>query len=472
MRAGRIVVIIIAALIAVPSLAMLIGGGALAVGYATERDDDGYFDKTLERLSTPTAAIAAGDADLRADPGPPEWLLDLGDFSVRLQLNSVDPGADLFLGIGPSRDVDVYLGGVAHDEIRRVDPDGDVRYRSRTGAVNAPAPTDQMFWVASVSGPGRQDLTWEVQEGEWKAVLMNADGSAGLLAEVTVGIKSGSLLGIAVTMLIVGFLLTTLAIVVIVIATRGRGAPAAEAEAPVAPPPPPAVAEPAPEPAPPGEVEYPAYPVRLEATLDEPLSQWKWLVKWILAIPHFVVLAFLWAAFVVVTVIAWFGILFTGTYPRGMFDFNVGVLRWTWRVMYYAISGGLGTDRYPPFALDHVEDYPARLEIEYTERLSRGLALVKWWLLAIPHYLVLAFFAGSGFWFVREGGGGLVGLLVLIAAVTLLFTARYPRPLFDLIIGLNRWGFRVIGYAALMTDDYPPFRLDQGGKERPRSEIG
>jgi len=202
-------------------------------------------------------------------------------------------------------------------------------------------------------------------------------------------------------------------------------------------------------------------PVRVEARLDLPLSRWLWLVKWVLAIPHWIVLAFLWVAFVLLTVVAFFAILFTGRYPRGIFDFNLGVLRWSWRVSYYSY-GGLGTDRYPPFSLREEADYPARLEIAYPEQLSRGTVLVKWWLLALPQYLVVGFFVG-GF---REGwGGGLIGLLVLYAGVALAATSRYPAGIFDLVVGLNRWVFRVAAYAALMTDSYPPFRLDQGGLE-------
>ena len=162
----------------------------------------------------------------------------------------------------------------------------------------------------------------------------------------------------------------------------------------------------------------------------------------------------------------------TGRYPRGIFDFNVGVLRWAWRVAFYSYSA-LGTDRCPPFSLGPEPDYPATLEIPYPERLSRGLVLVKWWLLAIPHYLVIGSSTGRGDSLVGVGatggttatgaaifwGGGLIGLLVLLAAVALLFTARYPRDMFGFIIGMNRWTFRVWAYASLMRDEYPPFRL-------------
>ncbi len=218
------------------------------------------------------------------------------------------------------------------------------------------------------------------------------------------------------------------------------------------------------------------YPVRVDASLDPSLSRGLWLVKWLLLLPHVVVLVFLWVAFVVVTVIAFFAILFTGRYPRSLFDFDVGVMRWSWRVHHYGYWA-LGTDRYPPFTLAEVPDYPAHLDVAYPERLSRGLIFVKW-LLAIPHFLVLAVFVGGGLWLgtrVSEtndawdngsnAGVSLVGLLVLIAAVVLLFTGRYPKPIYDFVLGMDRWALRVGAYAALMTDRYPPFRLDTGGTD-------
>src|SRR3954464_11201996 len=218
------------------------------------------------------------------------------------------------------------------------------------------------------------------------------------------------------------------------------------------------------------------YPVRVDAQFDPSTSRWLWLVKWFLLIPHYVVLFFLWIAFFFSSVIAFFAILFTARYPRPLFEYAVGVLRWTWRVHYYGYAAPR-THPLPPFTLAEVPDYPAHLDVPYPQRLSRGLVLVKSWLLAIPHYIVLSIFVGGGLWMSTRGtngdgiwdntwgAGGLVALLVFIAAVVLLFAGRYPRPIYDFVLGMDRWALRVAAYVALMTDAYPPFRLDLGAAD-------
>ena len=196
------------------------------------------------------------------------------------------------------------------------------------------------------------------------------------------------------------------------------------------------------------------YPVSVKGELTEPPARGWWLIKWLLALPHYIILSFLWIAFVVVCIIAFFAILFTTKYPRSLFDFNAGVLRWSWRVGFYTYQA-LGTDKYPPFTLKSV-NYPADLEIPYPRKLSRGLVLVKWWLLAIPHYIIVGFFQGG---YGGRGGGGLTSILAIIAAIAVLFTGKYPPDIFNLVVGMNRWSYRVAAYASLMTDRYPPFRL-------------
>lgn len=220
------------------------------------------------------------------------------------------------------------------------------------------------------------------------------------------------------------------------------------------------------------------HPLRVEAILDQDLSRGLWLIKWLLAIPHFVILVFLWIAMLATTVVALFAILFTSRYPRSLFDFNVGVLRWTWRVGFYSYNA-LGTDRYPPFTLQDDPDYPVRLEVEYPHELSHGLALVKWWLLAIPHYLIVAVFLDTGWIWGVDAGWRPVSFRGADHAAGA-HRRRCPavhRPLSeadlrlrsrDEPLGLPRRG-------VLPPDDrsLSPFRLDMGGEETaPRSRAG
>ncbi|MDH4145186.1 MAG: DUF4389 domain-containing protein [Acidimicrobiia bacterium] len=468
--------LVIGCLLIVPALGMLLGGAALGLGYAFGRDD-GFFQATLDRVSTPTVAVTAEDLRFGAEPGSPARILDALDADVRLRVTGAEGDRDLFVGIARERDLDAYLAGVAHDEI--VDVDGQSPdYRRRDGVATVEPPGEQGFWTQSSSGAGTQELVWEAEGGRWAAVVMNADGSPGVDADVTVGIRAPFVLPLAFTLLGLGAALSALAVVLIVAgATGDRSKDGASGPGVVG------AGQPGEggvqgltgSPAQPvaGDAR-PAYPVTLSAALDPQLSRWMWLVKWFLAIPHFVVLVFLWLAFAVLTVVAGVAILFTGRYPRALFDFNVGVMRWSWRVQHYATSGGLGTDRYPPFSLADDPTYPAHLDVAYPTRLSRGLVLVKWWLLAIPHYVIVGVLVGGSIgWRADEAGdarfdltgGGLLGLLVLIAGVILLVNGRYPRALYDLVVGLNRWVYRVMAYAALMTDRYPPFRLDQGGAD-------
>jgi hypothetical protein len=147
------------------------------------------------------------------------------------------------------------------------------------------------------------------------------------------------------------------------------------------------------------------------------------------------------------TFVAGVAILFTGRYPRPIFDFNVGVLRWSWRVMNYRFPMNT-TDKYPPFTLASRPDYPGDLEVDYPEQLTNWAVLVKWWLLAMPQIVLC--------WAMEP----LLQVLCFIAAWWLLFTGTNHRGMFDLLMGIVRWRYRVAVYVSLMRDEYPPFRLD------------
>jgi uncharacterized protein DUF4389 len=201
---------------------------------------------------------------------------------------------------------------------------------------------------------------------------------------------------------------------------------------------------PAPPPGPPQAVGAGDYPVRFDVEYPERLSRWKIFVKWLLAIPHFIIVILLVNVAGVLEFIAFFAVLFTKKWPRGLFDFTVQIYRWTANVSAYALF--LQRDEYPPFSGEPGQ-YPLTLEVDYDENLSRWLIFVKW-LLAIPHYFVLVFLVVA------------VNVTVFIAFFAILFTGRYPRGLFDFAVGTMRWWFRVQAYAFwFMTDRYPPFSL-------------
>ena len=455
---GRIVALAGGSLVALVALALLLGGMALVFGHATLRDSAGYYSSDTERFSTTTYALTSEGLQIGdVHGGGADWALEALDATVRVRVRGAG-GTPVFVGIAPEGAVDGYLARTAHEEVSDV-TSHPFAYDSieREGTAAPAVPTSQRFWAATASGAGTQTLTWKPDEGRWAVVVMNADGSRDVAADVSIAAKSGAVLPLGIGLLGVGVLALLTAAGMIWLAVREPGS--GEGGATTAAPAPVAAAAPASD----AVVDARPHPVQLEARLDEPLSRWLWLVKWLLALPHWIVLAFLGIAFWVMSLVALVAIVFTGRYPRAIFDFNVGVLRWEWRVVYYAFA--LGTDRYPPFTLGPA-DYPAELEIPYPERLSRGKALVKPWLLAIPHYLVIAAFLGAwnATWADGQTTGGPPGLftvLALIAGVVLLFTGRYPRDVFRLVVGMARWILRVIAYAALMRDEYPPFRLER-----------
>ncbi|GAA1477754.1 hypothetical protein GCM10009623_22000 [Nocardioides aestuarii] len=445
---ARPVPLVLGIVLALMGVPLLVAGLGLGWALGTQRDADGFFTTPARELTTETVALSSTVLEL-GRAGEDDWWADNDVATVRVRASSESP---VFLGIGPSDDVRAWLDAAAYDELTDVtaDPFDYTLTRRGEGGSLTGAPGDQEIWIAQVSGPGEQTLEWDVTGGSWTVVIMNTDGSPGVTADVSAGGRLGMLVPLAWTLGLLGVALAAAGAVLIV---WGASPP---------------------DPAAPGRRKVTtvddgrASPVTVTGMQDASLSRWLWLVKWFLAIPHFIVLAVLWTAFVVLTFVAFVAILVTGRYPRSLFDLNVGILRWSWRVQFYA-TNAIGTDRYPPFSLAPSPAYPADLDIAYPEQLSRGLVLVKSWLLAIPHLIVVSVLAGAWQLGSDEGAqvtvGGLIGALTLAAGLVLLVTGRYPTPLFDLLVGLNRWVYRVIAYVALMTDDYPPFRLDQGPAE-------
>ena len=317
-----------------------------------------------------------------------------------------------------------YLRGVAHDQVQDVGHHHGAltaRYDRVPGARTPPPPGSARIWVASSSGAGTQTLQWKPRSGRWSVVVMRTDAARGVTADVNVGVRLNVLLWIAIGLLAAGVLVAGASAGLLVFGTRSskrslrlprpttsvlRGASPRSSL-----------------------TRTSTYPVDIRAKLDEPLSRWLWLVKWFLAIPHFVVLALLWLA-------SWCSPWWRSSRSwspaatrGGLFDLNVGILRWTWRVRYYA-TAAIGTDRYPPFTLDHT-DYPADLD----DRLPRA-ALAR----AGAGQVVAAGAAApdraracsaverGSTWGSTTASSrpACSAILVLVAGLLLLFTGRYP----------------------------------------------
>lgn len=222
--AGHIVAIVVGCLLLLPGLGMMTGGGFAVVAQVAATDDGGYFEFTLDRVDTDGVAIAATDIWLDGDSGDADWLLDWLDVDVRLQVAGARSTDEVFVGIARSDDVRRYLEGASYSEIVEINGRSPL-YRTASGTRSVGSPLEQDFWTVSATGDGVQEIEWEARGGRWSAVVMNADGSPVVAADVDVALKSGVFLPIAITLLVAGVLVTTTAVVLIVIGARGRRSP-------------------------------------------------------------------------------------------------------------------------------------------------------------------------------------------------------------------------------------------------------
>jgi hypothetical protein len=443
---GRVVGIVFGSLVVLAGLGLVLGGGGVLVAERVLSNQDGYITFRTATINQDAYAVIA---PVQIGGASGFWWRH--DVTLHVEITARGgEGKPLFIGLADRADADQYLSGVSVAQVTRptaVDVGRPRRialeYRMRTGTTIPAPPTTQAFWVEAASGATPEVLDWRIEPGDYLLVLMNADGARLIHAAASVGFKAPIVATVAAVVLGIGAFLLALGVLAIVLSARRPSGGATTGGSPAGS----GVSSPS-------ASQPPAFPLAFHAEYSERLSPALWLVKWFLLIPHFVVLGFLWAGFVCSWAFSLVAILFTGRYPKGLFEYNVGVLRWTWRIGFYGYQA-LGTDAYPPFSL-RAGGYPADLDIPYPAKLSRRLALVKWWLLAVPHYLIVAvLFGGPG-----PHIGGLVFLLTVFAGVILLFTSRYPRDLFTIIVGANRWAFRVMAYVGLMTDEYPPFRLE------------
>jgi Domain of unknown function (DUF4389) len=195
------------------------------------------------------------------------------------------------------------------------------------------------------------------------------------------------------------------------------------------------------------ESAFVADPVRYEFDAPERVANWRPLVHWLLEIPHLVILYFLGIASGVIWIISFFTVLVTKQIPVGLFDFQVFYLRYQARVNTYAL---FMREPYPAFDFTITRDDPGGdplfLTIDRPDEVNRWLPLVKW-LLAIPHYIVLAVYIIGAFF-------AMIG-----AFFAVLFTGRFPLGIRDYVVKVGRYGVHIQAYVMLLRDEYPSFSL-------------
>jgi hypothetical protein len=216
MSAGRIALLVAGGILALISLGFLAGGATLVWAHTTQRDDDGYYSTRFERFESSGYAIRSDDLDIGTDA--PDWLFEPGRVAtIRLNATSGDPAKELLLGIGPKDAVENYLTGVEHDVVVdfEVDP-FRAEYRHEPGSRSPPTPGTQPFWATVAN----RRLEWEVEEGDWVVVIMNADGSRGVVADLSVAAKSDLIIWVGIGLLVAGLLLGALAALLILRGSR------------------------------------------------------------------------------------------------------------------------------------------------------------------------------------------------------------------------------------------------------------
>lgn len=243
-RAGHIVAIVAGSLMILPSLGALAGGVAVVTAQAVATDEDGYFSFTLDRVEAGGVAVATDEQwfDEARDEDAP-WVLDMLDVDLRLRVDGAEGTDEVFVGIARTADVEAYLADTPHAIVTEIDDHTPLVDQVAGTREIVEAPTDQDFWVASASGAGEQTLDWEARGGRWSVVVMNADGSRGVAADVEVGARSGAVTPIGVVLIVFGAIGTLLSIGLIVFGARGRRTPAGPAAVgplPGSPLPPPA----------------------------------------------------------------------------------------------------------------------------------------------------------------------------------------------------------------------------------------
>lgn len=435
MSAGKIVLLVFGTIVLLVAVGLLLAGGTLVWVDKALKDSEGFITTDTIELERGSYAIVTHPADIDIEE---RWLWDRSDLAtIKVEALNNNLSKQIFIGIAEKSDVQDYLNDVEYDEITefRIHP-YSVDYRNYPGSSAPADPASQTFWRVLAYGAGTQTLEWELERGTWVLVLMNTDGSAGVDLSGSVGVKVPWISGLGIGLLIGGIVALIIGIIMIYFAVRRPPVSSGTNTAEI----------------------LNTYPVRLSVDYpDKSLNRLTTFFRVIWIIPIAIILSLInantwgetdgwsyqYAAGGILFLPIVLMLLFRHKYPRWWFDWNVALTKFIARVYTYL---ALLRDEYP--STD--EDQAVHIEIAYPDvekDLNRWLPLVKWFL-ALPHYIVLFFLGIAAF------------VCVVLAWFAILFTGRYPRSLFDFVVGWFRWSLRVASYAFLLTTDlYPPFSL-------------
>ncbi|HUP16412.1 MAG TPA: hypothetical protein VM848_10250 [Acidimicrobiia bacterium] len=222
MRFGKLMLGLLGGVLALVAIALLVGGGALVWAMGTHQSSDGFLISTTEEVATGSYALTSSQLDLgalRTEWVPTNWL-------ATIQVNAAPTGdPPVFVGIGPESDVRAYLEDVAHAEVTKFS-EREVTYRHNEGDAVPASPSGQDFWVVSNEGSG--SISWDIEPGDWRMVIMNADATPEVAVDVSLGVKTPWLAVLMVGLLVVGVGLAALAAVMMFFGFRVPRAAAAE----------------------------------------------------------------------------------------------------------------------------------------------------------------------------------------------------------------------------------------------------
>jgi hypothetical protein len=206
MKAGRIVLLIFGVLFVITSFGLLIGGGVLLTLENSFKDPQGFYSTQKIEVNAKSAAIVTGPAEINIDTlcVRPHNLATL-----KIEAVNVSPDKAVFIGIARTSAINNYLDGISYSEAREFSTHQDtLLFHTYQGTATAPAPASQSFWVASASGSGNQTLEWDITSGRYSVVLMNADGTSPIDADVSLGVKvPGVVNAVGVGLLVSGIIL-------------------------------------------------------------------------------------------------------------------------------------------------------------------------------------------------------------------------------------------------------------------------